>query len=88
MSFNEKLKQAELLTFGTARLVAGYTRLSRATKAGIEPSQLRSVFEDLEGLTDTEIAGFINIGDQLVNGDINIPNVAFKPRQSIPVYEE
>lgn len=77
MSFNNKLKQAEKLTFGTARLVSGHARLSRGKREGITASQLRSLFDDLEGMSDAEINGFINIGDKLVNGDINIPKTAF-----------
>ena len=77
MSINDKLNQLEKLTFGTARLVTGHTRLSRGKKAGVTASQLRSIFDDLGEMTDAEINGFIDIGDQLVNGDINIPNTAF-----------
>lgn len=77
MSLNDKIKQAEKLTFGTARLVSGHARLSRGKKEGVTVSQLRSIFDDLEGMSDVEINGFINIGDKLVNGDINIPKTAF-----------
>ncbi|WP_296193417.1 MULTISPECIES: hypothetical protein [unclassified Psychrobacter] len=77
MSINDKIKQAEKLTFGTARLVSGHARLSRGKKEGVTASQLRSIFDDLEGMSDAEINGFIDIGDKLVNGDINIPKTAF-----------
>ncbi|EHI9240820.1 hypothetical protein ABVF67_004108 [Vibrio parahaemolyticus] len=77
MSLNDKLKQAENLTFGTARLVTGHARLSRGKREGITASQFRSIFDDLEGMTDAEINGFIEIGDQLISGDINIPRTAF-----------
>lgn len=77
MSINDKIKQAEKLTFGTARLVSGHARLSRGKKEGVTESQLRSIFDDLEGMSDAEIKGFINIGDKLVSGDINIPKTAF-----------
>ena len=77
MSFSDKIQQAEKLTFGTARLLAGHARLSRGKKEGVTASQLRAIFDDLEGKTDTEINGFIDIGDKLVNGEINIPKTAF-----------
>ena len=77
MSLNDKLTQLEKLTFGTARLVTGHNRLSRGKKVGVTASQLRSIFDDLKGKTDEQIDGFIDIGDQLVNGEINIPKTAF-----------
>ncbi|RZM84940.1 hypothetical protein C3B51_02095 [Pseudoalteromonas rubra] len=77
MPLNDKLNQLEKLSFGTARLITGHNQLSRAKKAGVTASQLRSIFDDLKGMNDDTINGFIDIGDQLVNGDINIPSTAF-----------
>ena len=77
MSFSNKIQQAEKLTFGTARLIAGHAQLSRGKKEGVTASQFRAIFDDLDGMTDAEINGFIDIGDQLVNGEINIPKTAF-----------
>lgn len=77
MSLNNNFKKLEKLTFGTARLVVGHNRLTRGKKAGVTASQLRSIFDDLKGKTDEQINGFIDIGEQLVNGNINISNTAF-----------
>lgn len=77
MSLSDIVQQTEKLTFGTARLVKGHAQLSRGKEEGVTASQFRAIFDDLEGKTDAEINGFIDIGNQLVNGEINIPKTAF-----------
>jgi hypothetical protein len=74
---NDALKKAERAIFGTARLVRGHSVLSRAQDAGVTPSQMRSIFTDLQGLSDNEIMGFIDLGNALVAGEINISSTAF-----------
>lgn len=77
MTILNTLSEMEQRTFGTARLLIGHTRLSRAKKAGITTSQLRSIYDDLGGIPDSAIDGFIEIGNKLVEGKIDIPSTAF-----------
>lgn len=79
------LKKAEHATFGTARLVKGHSTLSKAAAAGVTPGQMRAIFTDLAGVSDSEINGFVNIGNQLVQGEITIENKAFSSPDTTPV---
>lgn len=70
----QKIKKA---TYGNACLLMGHGTLKRAADAGVTPSQMRSIFRDLEGRSDEQIKGFIEIGNGLVEGDIKIENSIF-----------
>ncbi|MFM5546038.1 hypothetical protein PSC74_11345 [Aeromonas hydrophila] len=77
----ENVKQA---TYGKACLTMGHSTLKRASDAGVSPSQMRAIFEDLQGRSDEQIKGFIEIGEGLVNGSIKISSKAF----SEPKFEQ
>lgn len=64
-------------TYGKACLVMGHSTLKRADDAGVTPSQMRSIFEDLGGRSDEQIKGFIEIGEALVDGSIKVPSSVF-----------
>lgn len=70
----ENVKRA---TYGKACVAMGHSTLSRGAAAGVTPSQLRSMFPDLQGFSDVKIEGFIEIGDGLVDGSIKIPSLIF-----------
>jgi hypothetical protein len=64
---------------GTARLLEGFSTLSRADKAGVSPQQMRAVFSDLKGHSDEQIRGFVGIGQKLVSGEARFAGTALTP---------
>lgn len=70
----ETVKKA---TYGKACLTMGHGTLSRGAAAGVTPSQMRSMFPDLQEYSDSKIEGFVEIGNGLVDGSIDIPSCIF-----------
>lgn len=73
----ETAKQVFTNPFGTARLVEGYSTLSRAKVANITNDQLRTLYPDLKKATDAEIEGFVGLGNKLVKGNVRCKGSAF-----------
>lgn len=73
----EVYKNVKKATYGKACLTMGHSTLKRAQDAGVTPGQMRAIFPDLEGRSDAQIEGFIEIGNGLVDGSIKVPSYAF-----------
>lgn len=71
------LQNAKKATYGKACVTMGHSTLSRGAAAGVTPSQMRSMFPDLQTFSDAKIEGFIEIGNGLVEGTVNIPSCIF-----------
>lgn len=73
----ETVKQVLTNPFGTARLLEGFSTLSRGKAAGITNEQLRKLYPDLQNATDAEINGFVSLGNKLVKGEASCKGTVF-----------
>lgn len=76
-------KQVFTNPFGTARLIEGYSTLSRAKAANITNDQLRSLYPDLQKATDAKIDGFVELGNELVKGEVRCTGSAFPKEKRV-----
>jgi len=84
----EVLENTKKATYGKACVAMGHSTLSRGAKAGVTPSQMRSMFPDLQPFSDAKIEGFIEVGNGLVDGSISIPSCIFsEPKWIAPAKE-
>ncbi len=68
---------------GTARLIEGYSALSRAERAGITLDQMRILYSDLSKCSDADIKGFMTMGKMLVTGEVVVKGAAFKSERAM-----
>lgn len=69
---------------GTARLLEGYSTLSRAERAGITLGQMRMLYKDLSKCTDEQVHGFMAVGHMLTSGKMSLEGTAFDVRKPSP----
>lgn len=69
---------------GTARLVEGYSTLSRAERAGITLDQMRMLYKDLSKCTDEQVHGFMAVGHLLTSRRVSLKGTAFNARKPSP----
>lgn len=71
---------------GTARLLEGYSALSRAKQAQLSNDQIRTIYTDLAGVSDADINGFVNLGSKFISGEARCRRTAF-PKPGKPATE-
>lgn len=68
---------------GTARLVEGYSTLTRGERAGVTLDQMRILYKDLNKCTDDQIRGFMTVGHLLTSGQMSLKGSAFGTRKTL-----
>lgn len=80
-------KQVAESPLGTARLVGWFSTLKKGADAGVTPEQFRAMFSDLHKYSNEKLEGFIEIGSDLVKGDVIIPQTIFEDPAGEPEKE-